>query len=149
MARRLPFEDGGQSLKAHLAARGDEIRAKYGPQLGWSELLRLLEDRTFVRYPCEIQFDGGPLLPGELGHALAKGACPEEGFVIHVHPRYATKLALVPYLVLYQLALVNHGEVISPDDAETFGCHALGLSKDQYYHTLCDLAGQIGGDEMV
>ena len=147
MARRLPSEDRGQATVAQLAARGDEVRAKYGPRLGWDELQHLLADRALVRYPCEVRFDAEPLLPGEAAHAVAKGAQPEEGFSIYVHPRYASQLAVVPYLVLYQLILVNYGGRLSPEQAEAFGSHALGLSQEQYFAALCELAGQIGGGD--
>jgi hypothetical protein len=46
-------------------------------------------------------------------------------------------------LVLYQLVLVNYGEFASADDAETFGASALGLSKDDYYRNLCEMADAI------
>ena len=51
--------------------------------------------------------------------------------------------AQVPYLVLYQLVLVNYGEFASADDAETFGANALGLPKDDYYQALCEMANQL------
>jgi hypothetical protein len=64
---------------------------------------------------------------------------------MHVHPFFLTQLERVPGLVLYQLVLVNYGEFASADDAETFGAAALGLSRDEYYATICELAGQISG----
>jgi len=144
MATQLNAEDARQSLNAHVAAKGSEIFQKYGPNLGWKELLRLLEDRTCVRYPCEIAFDATPLQPGEFAHPLAKGGRPEDGFTLCVHPVFMTDLARVPYLVLYQLVAVNYGEFASADDAETFGANALGLAKDDYYGTLCEMAERLG-----
>ena len=82
MSKQLTIDDARQSLNAHLAFKGAEVREKYGPQLGWNELLRLLEDRTCVRYPCEVRFDGGPLLSGEFAHPLAKGQAPERRWKI-------------------------------------------------------------------
>lgn len=41
--------------------------------------------------------------------------------------------------------LINYGEFALPEDAETFGASALGLSKDEYYATLCEMADEIGG----
>ena len=49
-------------------------------------------------------------------------------------------------LVLYQLILVNYGEFASADDAETFGASAPGISRDEYYATICEMAGQIGAE---
>jgi len=145
MAVQLTAEDARQSLTAHVAAKGEELRAKYGAQIGWKELLRSLEDRAFVRYPCEIAFDSGPLNPGEFAHPVARGERPEDGFTMYVHPFFLTQLQKVPYLVLYQLVLVNYGEFASPDDAETFGAAALGLSRDEYYRILCELSDRSFG----
>jgi hypothetical protein len=147
MAETLTVDDARQSLRDHVAAKGDEVREKYGPHVGWNQLLRILEDRAYVRYPCEIRFDAEPLLPGESAHPVAKGERPEEGFTLCVHPIYATQLPQVPYLALYQVVLVNYGEFASADDAETFGSHVLGLDRDVYYRALCELADQLGADE--
>ena len=144
MATQLTPDDAKQSLSAHAAAKGDEIRDKYGPVIGWNELLRILEDRQCVRYPCEIVFDQKLLQPGEFAHPVPKGAQPEDGFAINVHPFFMTDLQRVPWLVLYQLVLVNYGPFASPDDAETFGAHALGLTNDSYYQALCEMADLVG-----
>ena len=143
MGKQLTIDDARQSLNAHLAFKGAEVREKYGPQLGWQELLRLLEDRACVRYPCEIRFNAESLLPGEFAHPVARGEAPEDGFTICVHPVFEHRLDRVPWLVLYQLVLVNYGEFASADDAETFGSTALGISKDDYYEGLCQLAEQV------
>jgi hypothetical protein len=149
MARQLDSENGRESVSAQMAARAAEICQKYGPEMGWNQLLQLLKDRALVRFPCEIRFDAEPLLAGEFAHTLPNGAHSEDGFTIYVHPCYAEQPARVPYLVLYQLGLINFGAAATADDAETFGSGALGLTKDQYYSALCELSGQIGGDELV
>jgi hypothetical protein len=143
MPTRLTAEDARRSLREHVAAKGEEIRAKYGPRIGWAELQRILQDRSCVRYPCDIVFDAAPLQPGEFAWPAPKGDRPEDGFTLYVHPFFLTQLDVVPYLVLYQLVLVNYGPFASPDDAETFGAAALGLDKDEYYARLCELADQI------
>src|SRR3974377_1137924 len=145
MPTQLTAEDARQSLTTHVAAKGAEIHHKYGPRIGWKELLRILEDRAFCRYPCEIVFDARLLQPGEFAHPIAKSQRPEDGFAVYVHPLFMTQLELLPRLVLYQLVLVNYGEFASSDDAEAFGAAALGFSRDDYYHTLCEMADQVGG----
>lgn len=140
MATQLTADDARQSLNSHVAAKGAEINAKYGPRIGWKELQQILKDEDCMRYPCEIVFDAGHLGPGEFAHPVAKGEQPKDGFTIFVHPFYMTQLERVPLLVLYQLVLVNYGEFASPEDAETFGARALGLSKDEYYAALCAMA---------
>lgn len=145
MATQLTADDAKQSINAHVAAKGAEIFEKYGPQIGWKQLLQILKDRTCVRYPCEVVFEAAPLGPGEFAHPLAKSESPGDGFTMRVHPCFMTQLQYVPYLVLYQLVLVNYGEFASADDAETFGACSLGLGKDEYYQTLCELADQLSG----
>ena len=147
MSRQLTAEDAKQSLTAHVAAKGSEIRAKYGPCIGWDELLRILEDRSACRYPCAVAFDAEPLRPGEVAYPVGKGERPEDGFTLCVHPRFAAQPGLAVYLVLYQLVQVNYGEFASPEDAETFGAAVLGLSNDAYYQTLCEMADQVGACE--
>src|SRR5437588_486314 len=121
MARQFNIEHVHRSLAAELLAKANEIRHKYGPQIGWEELQRVLADREFAPFPCEIRFDAEPLLPGEFGHPVAKGPTRDDGYIIYIHPFYATQLASVPYLVLHQLVLINYGESATADDAETFG----------------------------
>jgi hypothetical protein len=145
MAKQLTADDAKQSLTAHVEAKGVEIFLKYGPQLDWAALQRLLEDRVYVRYPVEIVFDDAPLFPGEFAQPVQKGDNPEDGFTMAVHPIFATQPQLVPALVLYQLVAVNYGVFAASDDAETFGAAALGLTRDEFYAMICDAADQLGG----
>jgi hypothetical protein len=140
MATRLTADDARQSLNAHVAAKGAEIRAKYGPDIGWDKLLQVLGDRSCVRYPCEIVFSADQLEPAEFAHPMPKGAQPEDGFTLFVHPRYEAERERLAFLVFYQLVAVNYGEFASPDDAVTFGAAALGLAEEDYYRTVCELA---------
>jgi hypothetical protein len=145
MPQQLTENDARESLTAHVAAKGAEVHEKYGPHIGWSELLLILLDRSCVRYPCEILFDAAALERGEFAFPATKGDSPEDGFTIHVHPLFSLQLDRVPYLVLYQLVLVNYGPFASADDAEIFGSSALGLSREEYYKALCEMADQIEG----
>lgn len=143
MPKQLTVEDARQSLRDHCAAKGEEVRAKFGPHVGWAQLKQLLEDRKFVRYPCTIAFAGLPLQSGEFAYPEPLGPRPEAGYRICVHPRYEADLDAVPALVLYQLVAVNYGDFATAEDAEAFGAAALGLSRDEYYQRLCQLADHV------
>ena len=145
MATQLTAADARQSLTAHVEAKGVEVFVKYGAPMDGATLQRLLADRAYVRYPCEIVFDAAALQPGEFAHPAPKGASPEDGFTMFVHPLFAAQPDRVPALVLYQLVAVNYGEFASAEEAETFGAAALGLTRDEYYAMLCDCADQVGG----
>lgn len=146
MAKQLTADDARVSLHAHVAAKGAEIFDKYGPQIGFTEIKAILQDRACVRYPCELVFDASHLNPGEFAYPEPNGERPEEGFTLYVHPVYMTQLSAVPLLALYQLVTVNYGEFASADDAETFAAHALGISVEECYARICALADQLGVD---
>lgn len=133
------------SLHEHAVARGTEIFLRYGPELGWEGLQRLLADPTQVRYPCAVAFDSAGLRPGELSHPEPRGPRPEDGFTMFVHPTLQGNFRDVVGVVLYQLVAVNYGDFASADDAEGFGAAALGLTRDEYYDRLCALADRLGG----
>ena len=144
MSKQLTVDDFKRSLNSHLASKAEEIRARYGPHIGSAQLTAMLEDRSAVRYPCEIVFDATPLQEGEFAHPIPNDDDPEAGFKICVHPFFSTQPDRVPYLVLYQMVLVNYGPFASPDDAETFGSGVLGIAKEEYYQALCEMADQLG-----
>ena len=50
MATQLTADDAKQSLTAHVATKGDEICAKYGPGLGWKELQQLLQEHLLKNH---------------------------------------------------------------------------------------------------
>src|SRR3954468_22162886 len=127
-------------MEAHAAAKGAEMYAKYGPEIGWGQLLQILKDRTVVRYPCEIVFDSNGLIFGECAHAQSKTENPEDGFTIYIRPMFASAPAHAVMLALYQLVVVNYGPFASSDDAEALGAAALDISRDEYYSRLCEIA---------
>lgn len=145
MSTQLTADHVKQSLTAHVEAKGIEVFCKYGPQIGWPEFERLLLDRAYVRYPCTVEFDAAPLLPGECAHPVQCGETPEQGFTLYVHPALAANRERAIYVALYQLVAVNYGAFASAHDAEAFGAAALGLTCDEYYAVLCDLADEIAG----
>jgi hypothetical protein len=143
MPESRPPEDARESLAAHIAARGAEIRAKYGPRIGWAELQRILADRDCVRYPCVAVFEAGPLEPGEAAFPEPLGERPEDGFRLCLHPYFALDPDRAVLLALYQLVAINYGVFAAPDDAEAFGAAILGIAPEAYYTQLCALADEL------
>jgi hypothetical protein len=136
-------EGARQSLNDHVAAKGAKIRAKYGPEIGWQELRRILADRDCVRYPCDIVFDASSLQPDECAYPRPRGGAPEDGFDLCIHPYFAVDPSRVPLLALYQVVAINYGAFASPEDAETFGAAVLGVDREAYYDALCSMADEI------
>lgn len=148
MRRHLTPQETPETLAATAAAYGQVIRRKYGPLIDWRALQSLLEDRECARYQCDVRFDADLLLPGEFGHTRPRGLRPEEGFTIYVHPQFADRPAVLPHIVLHQLCTVNFGATASAEHAEMLGSTALGLSPEAYFRQLCELADEVGGDDL-
>jgi len=146
MARHFRTESAHRRFRAELARKADQLRQQYGPAIDWEKLQQLLKDPQFAPCPCEVRFDASQLLPGEFGHTVTPALKGDRDCIIYLHPKYSTQLARVPYLVLYQLALINYGALATADDAETFGALALGISRAAYFQALCELSGQLGDE---
>ena len=110
-------------------------------------VLRLLDDRTVVRYPTTVRFDSGPLQPGEFAYAAPLGERPEDGFCLYVHPMFRDRPDALPLLVSYHIPPINYGEIVACEDCEQFGAALMGLEPDWYYGLLCGLSDSIPAPE--
>ena len=144
MDNKLTPEDGKKALLHHVVEKAIALREKYGNFIDFSTLERILEDRDFVRYPTRMEFSSQSIDDGFF--AIAEPVSiddPSQGYVIYIHEHFKNKLGDVPALVLYQLVIVNYGDIVTGEEAELFGATVLGMEKEEYYQLLCTLADQI------
>lgn len=140
---KLTLEDGRRAAGAHALERGHQLRLKYGNFIDPLILNKILMDRDFVRYPTCIEFSNRPLEEGMFGYAERIGEKASDGYIIFIHPYFKNRPGDLPALVLYHLVTVNYGEFATYNEAEEFGSSAMGLSKEEYYQTICRLADSI------
>ena len=145
MARQLTEQDARVALKDHLAEKAMNARLSHGLYIDAETILKMLDDRTFVRYPVTIRFDDGQLEPGEFAAPIALGDHPSAGFCLFIHPYFEQQLETWPLLIAYHIPSINYGEIVSHDDAEHFGATLIGLDTDAYYEALCELVDSIPG----
>jgi hypothetical protein len=143
MAYKLTEQDGRRALKDHLLEKASKARQRYGPTMDDAAIMRLLDDRDFVRYPVGVRFDATGLETGEFAHAMALGEHPKDGFCLFIHPTFEHRRDLWPLLIAYHLPPVNYGDIADAADCELFGAAMLGLEVDDYYSVLCDAADSI------
>ncbi len=134
--------DGQQSLRDHVRAKALEARAKCCGRVDRPAILRLLEDRTVVRYPVGIRYDAEPLLSGEFACLAPLGGHPADGFCLFIHPRFECA-EFLPALVAYYIPTVNYGDVASNVDAELYGSTLLGMDLEAYYRLLCEVSDSL------
>lgn len=146
--RKLTADDARVALRDHVRERARAARTRYGERIGLDEVLALLEDREFVRYPTDVAFDSSLLEPGEFAWAQQLGESPSSGFRIVVHESFRDRADVLPLLIAYHLVRVNYGDIATHEEAEHFGATLLGMDADVYYGRLCEFADSLTGFEV-
>jgi hypothetical protein len=126
-----------------LQRQAREIYRQFPGRPSWTDLRRILADRSLVHYPCEVRFEMEPLLPGEFVFTVRNGPDPAHGFTIFVHPSLLGKPRELVTVVLGQIPGINTGASPDPEAAEQFGGTALGVSREAYYEELCAIAASL------
>lgn len=135
--------DGRRALADHAAEKATEARLRYGLLIDAAAILRMLDDRSVVRYPTGLRFDAEPLRLGEFAFAAPLGETPAQGFCLFLHPCFRDRPEAWPFLIAYHLPVINYGEIVTPEDCERFAASLLGMDQEQYYAALCELADSI------
>ena len=136
-------ENARTALSDHVAEKAMEAKLKHGFFIDAEQIVRLLDDRSVVRYPVGIRFDEEPLEPGEFAWAMPLGDSPSAGYCLYIHPHFEDHPEAWPLLIAYHIPSINYGEIVSHGDAELFGATLLGLEPEAYYQALCELVDSI------
>jgi len=127
------------AVAVHAAEKAKEIRARHGPDIYYSTVLRIIEDRKSTRYPVQIRFVSEGIEPGMFARTEQVSEDLDEGYVISLHSHFQDRADVLPALILYQLVLVNYGDLATAHDAEVFGSGVLGLAQDTFYEQIVSL----------
>ena len=140
--KKLTEQDALDAMLNHVRFKGEELHQKY-PQIDFATLIKILGDESFVRFPTELCFDSKEVSSGLFGEAKPKSDNKDEGYIIYLHEKFKNDFASLAPMVLYHLVTVNYGDFANFEIAEEFGSSALGIDKEEYYQTLCQLADSI------
>jgi hypothetical protein len=132
-----------QAMIAHAAATGSAIHGRLGGPPDYPRLVQLLEDPEAVRFPVQVVFDAGPLQGEELAYPLTAHGDAANGYTMYVHPALAGRSADTVAAVLYALVVVNYGEAATGEVGEAFGAAVLGVTRDDFYRTMCGIASRV------
>lgn len=131
------------SVSMHASEKAKEIHSRYGPDIDYPAVLRMLDDRKSIRYPVEIRFVSEGIKPGMFAQTDPVSDNPDDGYVISLHSHFEDRPDILPALILYQLVLVNYGDLATPNDAELFGSGVLGMDRDAYYEQIVTLTDSL------
>lgn len=143
METNLTAEDGRKAFAHHVIEKALALREKYGPVINEGVLRAILNDRDFVRYPTRVEFDASKIEPGFFACVEAVSGSPTNEHIIFLHESLRGRPEDIANTLLYQLVVVNYGEIATREEAELFGSTALGLTQEEYYRKLCCLTDEI------
>ncbi len=129
-----------QAFGEHIVEKATAARFKYGLYIDTDAVLRMLDDRTVVRYPTSLVFDASPLQTHEFGYPQPLGFHASDGYALCIHPCFRPQREIWPLLIAYHIPVINYGAIVEAPDAELFGATLLGLEVEAYYGALCELA---------
>jgi len=132
-----------EALHDHVRAKAHDARLRRGMLIDYPAILKILDDKSVVRYPVGVRFDAEPLRKGEFACLVPLGEHPGAGFCLYIHPHFQQQPDLLPLLIAYYIPSVNYGDVAGHVEAELFGSTLLGLEREHYYETLCAAADSI------
>jgi hypothetical protein len=130
---------GEESLKDHLVNTAILAHQEHSPLSG-ERLLELLENRNLVRHPVKLVFENGSMAPHQFAHPELDG----ESFKLYVHPQLKHNAEMLAQAVAYFIPVMNYGSLINDDHCLIYGATLLGMTIDDYYRALCNLADSVG-----
>ena len=150
-------EEIRRAMLAHIRQKTDEIKVKYG-FINYAVLEQILLDRKFVRFPVSIRFDSKVIESGmySLTESRLENSAdvpdeddaeyvkePERVYEIIMHENFqGNETQLLP-LILYQLPIINYGNMANHEVAEVFGSELLRMDQEAYYQLICELTDSI------
>ncbi len=131
------------AVSLHAREKAEEIRGRYDGVIDYRTVLEMLEDRRSVRYPVKLRFVSEGIDPGMFARTEPVSENAEDGYIIMLHDYFENRYDDLPMLILYQLVLVNYGDLATANDAEIFGATILGMDRDTYYEQVAALVDHV------
>lgn len=139
----LSEKDGHLGMLKHARSKGRLLRSRYGPLFSRESIHTLLQNREIVRHPTRIVFRSTLLQPGEPAHVTEVDTPGDRHFVLAIHPDFRQDRHAIACLAFYQLVRVNYGPYASAEHAEALGSEAMGMTEQDYYECMCQLADRL------
>lgn len=136
-------EDG---LREHLLDRAVFAHRKHGPISGDS-IETLLADPDCVRYPTRLVFEFGEMALHQFAQPDLDPRDASGGArVLYLRPSLQSRPDLITLAVAYMLPVLNYGEAVDDNLCLLFGATLLGMTVDEFYTRICDLADHVGSE---
>lgn len=131
------------AVSLHASEKAKDIRSRYGSDINYKTILDILDDRKSTRYPVQLRFSTDSIEPGMFALTEAISDNPDDGYTISLHSALEGRHDILPALILYQLVLVNYGDLATANDAELFGSTVLNMDRQDYYEQIVTLTDSL------
>ena len=137
---------GEDSLMDHLRHQATEARGRHGG-LRPGNIETFLEDRDCVRYPTRLVLEFGDMGPHQFAQPDRDYRSNHpEARVLYLRPILGRRPDLIALAVSYMIPVINYGQVINDEHCIEYGAALLGLSTEDYYNCICELADFVGAE---
>jgi hypothetical protein len=132
-----PFD---AALFEHARFSAERARTRLGGPLNETNLPAFLIDPQCLRYATRITFDRAGLEP----HQFAQPELQGKECCLHVDPCLQDRPDLLYQAVAYMAAVINYGDAATAELAERYGALLTGLTQEQFYSKISEIADFIG-----
>lgn len=136
--------DFSSALAGHARNAALQARHTLGECLNPKNLSRFLTDPHCLRYPTELMFSREGLDAHQFAEPFYTGLGTEQHCCLHVDPRLRENSEALCLVTAYMAAAVNYGTAATQQTALLQGSIVSGLSPDEFYVRICDIADSLG-----
>jgi hypothetical protein len=137
---------GDEALRGHLLAQAQVAHRKHAP-LDSRSLEALLGDPDCLRHPLRIVFEFGDMALHQFAQPGPDWRDPTgDGRVLYLRPMLRNQPRRIALAVAYMIPVVNYGAIVGDDHCLLYGATLLGMTEDEFYRELCELADWLGAE---
>ncbi len=133
-------DEAAAALSRHAVEAAQRARTALGGKLDAANLDAFLSNRTCLRLPTELRFDGIGLDPHQFAAPAFLTENGERRCILHIRPQYENLPDARAYIVAYMAAAINYGAAASAELCETYGATLLDIGVEDFYAEVCRIA---------
>lgn len=133
---------GEKKLAQHIRMKAEYVAQAY-PDPKYSDIEKLLQDMTCLRFLTKIQFEFGNMAGHQLAQPIVYGG-GNPTCLLYIHPALEDHIEQLIPLILFFIPVINYGETVIKDShCLLFASTALGVQEEAVYQNLCALAEKL------
>jgi len=140
-------QEGEDSLLSHILEKAIQAHRKYSG-MGMDKMDTFLIDSECLRFPTRYVFEfGADMAPHQFAQPEPDYRSERaQGKVIYLRPPLRDRPDLATLAIAYMVPVINYGEIARDEHCIVYASALLGLTEDECYERLCELAALTGAE---